>query len=83
MAATELNGVSRELELTAVTNRPSVTVDLRHHITSVERIYHFSGAGTAGGHYCPCCGDSGAKVVGVRRCADHWECCDCEAAFYD
>jgi hypothetical protein len=83
MSSTQTNGATRELELTATPNLLPVTVDLRAHMTSVGRIYRVSGVGTADGHYCPFCYDSGGKFVRVRRCAGHWQCCGCEAVFYD
>jgi hypothetical protein len=79
----ELSLESRELELKTAPNFLQATVDPRHHMTYVGRIYQVSGAGSADGHYCPFCYDSGGKFVRVHRYANHWQCCICEAVFYD
>ena len=75
--------LSSQLELKEAPDIPQETLDLRHHMTSVGRIYQVSGAGSADGHYCPFCYDSGGKFVRVHRYANHWQCCVCEAVFYD
>ena len=49
----------------------------------VGRIYQVSGAGSADGHYCPFCYDSGGEFARLGRNANHWQCCACEAVFYD
>lgn len=86
------NGVTRELEgslqsnqleLKAVRDVPAERVDPREHMSFVGRIYQVSGAGSADGHYCPFCYDSGGEFARMHRNADHWQCCACEAVFYD
>jgi hypothetical protein len=73
---------SSQLEPKATDTRRN-TVDLRHHMTFVGRIYQVSGAGSADGHYCPFCYDSGGKFARMHRNTNHWQCCVCEAVFYD
>ena len=84
-ATRELDGSSQssQLEPRAAPNFRPVTVDLRDHMTLVGRIYQVSGAGSADGYYCPFCYDSSGKFVRVHRNANHWQCCACEAVFYD
>jgi len=74
---------SSQLGLEAAPNFLPVAVDLRHHMSFVGRIYQVSGAGSADGHYCPFCYDSAGKFVRIHRNANHWQCCVCEAVFYD
>lgn len=62
---------------------PRDTVNLHHHMTFVGRIYQVSGAGSADGHYCPFCYDSGGKFARMHRNPNHWKCCVCEAVLYD
>ena len=75
--------LSSQLGLDAAPDTPRDTVDLRQHMTFVGRIYQVSGAGSADGHYCPFCYDSGGKFVRVQRYANNWQCSVCEAVFYD
>ena len=84
-ATRELEGSfqSSQLEINAAPNFLAAPVDLRHHMTFVGRIYQVSGAGSADGHYCPFCYDSGGKFVRINRNANHWQCCVCDAVFYD
>ena len=86
------NGATRELklaaleiplELKAAPDIPRETVDPREHMSFVGRIYQVSGAGSADGHYCPFCYDSGGEFARLHRNANHWQCCACEAVFYD
>jgi len=72
-----------QLGLDAAPNLPRDTVDLRHHMIFVGRIYQVSGAGSADGHYCPFCYDSGGKFARMHRNPNHWQCHVCEAVFYD
>jgi hypothetical protein len=74
---------SSQLGIKAVPDSPRETVDLRHQMTFVGRIYRVSGAGSADGHYCPFCYDSGGRFVRIHRNANHWQCCVCEAVIYD
>jgi hypothetical protein len=91
-ALIEPNGATRELdeslassqlELKAAPNFLPVTVDPRNQMSFVGRIYQVSGAGSADGHYCPFCYDSGGEFARLRRNANHWQCGVCEAVFYD
>lgn len=59
------------------------TVDPRDHMSFVGRIYQVSGAGSADGHYCSFCHDAGGKFIRLHRYTNHWQCCVCEAVFYD
>ena len=86
------NGVPSELERSpqgsqlgfeAPPDSPRQTVDPRDHMTFVGRIYQLSGAGSADGHYCPFCYDAGGKFIRLHRYTNHWQCCVCEAVFYD
>ena len=72
-----------QLEIKAEPNFLQVTVDPHHHMIFVGRIYQVSGAGSADGHYCSFCYDSGGRFVRLHRYADHWQCRVCEAVFYD
>jgi hypothetical protein len=74
---------SSQLELKAAPDIPREIVDPRDHMSFVGRIYKVSGAGFADGHYCPFCYDSGGEFARLRRSANHWQCCACEAVFYD
>ena len=74
---------SSQFELKEAPDIPQETLHLRHHMTSVGRIYQVSGAGSADGHYCSFCYDSCGKFVRVHRYANHWKCCVCEAVFCD
>ena len=84
------NGVTSELERSPQGSQlgfegpdiPRQTIDLRDHLTLVGRIYQVSGTGSADGHYCPFCYDSGGKFARMHRNADHWQCCVCEAVLY-
>jgi hypothetical protein len=84
-APRELEGSlqSRQLDLNAAPDIRRETVDPRNHMSLVGRIYQVSGAGSADGHYCPFCYDSGGEFARLRRNANHWQCCACEAVFYD
>jgi len=75
--------LSSQLDLKPSPNFSRLTVDPRDHMTFVGRIYQVSGADSADGHYCPFCYDSGGRFVRTHRYADHWQCCVCQAVFYD
>ena len=74
---------STQLKLKAAPNFFPAAVDLRCHMSFVGRIYQVSGAGSADGHYCPFCYDSEGQFARLHRNANHWQCCACEAVFYD
>jgi hypothetical protein len=80
---TTLEGSLQSSQRKAAPDIPRETVDPRDHMSFVGRIYRVSGAGSADGHYCPFCYDSGGEFARLRRNANHWQCCACEAVFYD
>jgi hypothetical protein len=74
---------SGHLQLKAAPGFLEEKVDLRHRMSLVGRIYQVSGAGSADGHYCPFCYDSGGTFARMHRDANHWQCSACDAVLYD
>lgn len=63
---------SSHLQIKAAPSFLEERVDRLQHMSFVGRIYQVSGAGSADGHSCPFCYDSGGAFARMHQHAPHW-----------